>query len=418
MAMTTVDTVMVSPLGPAAIGALGVSNSAFYSIAIFGMGILLGLDTLVAQAHGAGNKADTHHSLAQGVYSAFFIAIPLTVIFLFLPDIFRAFGIVPEVSTLAALFIKTLNWSTLPLLLYGAFRRYLQAIGHVRPVMFVLVSANLVNWFFNWLFIQGRWGMPALGVTGSALSTCLARVYMAGLLLFFICWFERGREPGLHSLVRRLDPVRLLRLMKIGLPAATQILLEIGAFGAAAMLAGRLNPIALAAHQVALNCAALSFMVPLGIASAAAVAVGQATGRGQLSVARREGFIAIGLACAFMFCAALAFLLIPRQILTFYTDNKEVMATGVSLLAIAALFQLFDGIQTVATGALRGLGKTSIAMKVNFVGYWLFGLPIGYVLCFQLGIGVRGLWWGLTMALVVISLVLLAEWNKQTKCAP
>ena len=184
------------------------------------------------------------------------------------------------------------------------------------------------------------------------------------------------------------------------------------------MLAGRLNPIALAAHQVALNCAGLSFMVPLGISSAAAVAVGQAAGRRQLSAARREGFIAIGLACAFMFCAALAFLLIPRQILSFYTDNQKVISTGVSLLAIAALFQLFDGIQTVATGALRGLGKTSIAMKVNFVGYWLFGLPIGYMLCFHLGLGVRGLWWGLTMALIVISLVLLAEWNKQTKCAP
>ena len=158
MAMTTVDTIMVGPLGPEAIGALGVSNSAFYSIAVFGMGLLLGMDTLVSQAHGAGDKADTHHSLAQGVYSALFISIPLTVIFLYLPAIFRAFGINPQVSNLAELFVKTLNWSTLPLLLYGAFRRYLQGIGHVRPVMFVLISANLVNWLFNWLLIQGRAG--------------------------------------------------------------------------------------------------------------------------------------------------------------------------------------------------------------------------------------------------------------------
>ncbi len=415
MAMTTVDTIMVGPLGPAAIGALGVSNSAFYSIAIFGMGLLLGLDTLVSQAHGAGDKPDTHHSLAQGVYSAVFISIPLTVIFLYLPAVFRTFGINPDVSGLAELFVRTLNWSTLPLLLYGAFRRYLQGIGHVRPVMFVLVSANLVNWFFNWLLIQGRWGFPALGVTGSALSTCLARVYMACCLLFFIWYFERGTEPGLHSLIRPPDPARLLKLLRLGLPAATQILLEIGAFGAAAMLAGRLNPAALAAHQIALNCASVTFMVPLGIASASAVSVGQAIGKKNKALARSNGYIGIGLACVFMACAAVTFLSAPKQIIGFYTSDVGVRNLGIKLLGIAALFQLFDGIQTVATGALRGLGETRMPMIVNFCGYWLMGLPIGYVLCFQQGFGVVGLWWGLTMALVIISLVLLFEWHRKTR---
>lgn len=417
MAMTTVDTIMVGPLGPAAIGALGVSNSAFYSIAVFGMGLLLGLDTLVSQAHGAGDKGDTHHSLSQGVYAAFFIALPLTVIFLYLPAIFRAFGINPEVSALAELFVRTLNWSTLPLLLYGAFRRYLQGIGHVRPVMFVLVSANLVNWFFNWLLIQGHWGFPALGVTGSALSTCLARVYMAGWLLFFIWYFERGTEPGLRSLIRPPDPARLLKLLRLGLPAATQILLEIGAFGAAAMLAGRLAPAALAAHQIALNCASVTFMVPLGIASASAVSVGQAIGKKHPLQARGNGFIGIGLACVFMACAAVAFVSMPRQIISLYTNNSRVLELGIKLLAIAAVFQLFDGIQTVATGALRGLGETRMPMIVNFCGYWLLGLPVGYVLCFQRGFGIAGLWWGLTMALILISLVLLFEWHRKSSRA-
>jgi len=413
MAMTTVDTIMVGPLGPAAIGALGVSNSAFYSIAIFGMGLLLGLDTMVSQSHGAGDKADTHHSLAQAVYLAVAISIPLTIIFLFLPAIFRAFGINPQVSDLAELFVRTLTWSTLPLLLYGAFRRYLQGIGHVRPVMFVLVSANVVNWGANWLLIQGRWGFPALGVTGSALSTCLARVYMAGALLFFIWYFERD----LGRFVRPPDPARLLKLLKLGLPAATQILLEIGAFGAAAMLAGRLLPEALAAHQIALNCASISYMVPLGIASASAVSVGQAIGQQDAALARSNGYIGMGIACAFMTCSAIAFLLIPRQILSVYSTDAFVISLGVKLLAIAALFQLFDGIQTVATGALRGLGDTNLPMVVNFVGYWLLGLPVGYILCFRMGFGVAGLWWGLTFALVGISIVLLMAWQKKTASA-
>ncbi len=417
MAMATVDTVMIGGLGPAAIGAIGVGSSIYYSIAIFGMGLLLGLDTLVSQAHGAGDKADTHHSLAQGVYSAIFIAAPMTILFLLMGPVFAWLGVNEDVSRLARPFVSTLAWGTLPLLLYGAFRRYLQGIGHVRPVMFVLISANLINWFFNWLLIYGHWGLPNLGVAGSALSTCLARVYMAAALLLAIWWFERGNEQGFRSILRKPDAKRLFRLMGLGLPAATQILMEIGAFGAAAILAGRLSAVAMAAHQIALNCAAVSYMVPLGVSSAAAVAVGQAIGAGDQGRARRMGYIAVGLGCTFMACSALLFLSVPRWILGIYTTDPGVLATGVSLLAIAAVFQLFDGLQTVLTGALRGVGNTSVAMWTNFAGYWLFGLPVGYFWCFSRGYGLMGLWWGLTMALILISLTLLVAWRRHWRLA-
>jgi len=412
MAMGTVDTIMIGPLGPAAIGAIGIGGSLYYSLAIFGVGLLLGLDTLVSQAHGAGDKPDTHHSLAQGVYAALFIALPLSMIFIFFAPVFGWLGINPQVSKLGAPFVSTLGWGTLPLLLYAAFRRYLQGIGHVRPVMFVLVSANLVNWLFNWLLIFGHGGLPRLGVVGSALSTCLARAYMALALLFFIWWFERADEQGMRGIMRPPDPRRLFRLLALGLPAATQILMEIGAFGAAAVLAGRLSPVALASHQIAINCASVSYMVPLGTASAAAVAVGHAVGRGEPAAARRTGYIAVGLGCAFMACAAAVFLLFPLNILRVFSTDPGILAAGVSLLAIAAAFQLFDGLQTVLTGALRGAGNTSIAMWVNFVGYWLLGLPLGYLLCFRSGYGVMGLWWGLTLALILISLALLFAWQR------
>jgi multidrug resistance protein, MATE family len=412
-----VDTIMVGGLGPAAIGAIGVGSSIYYSIAIFGMGLLLGLDTLVSQAHGAGDKADTHHSLAQGVYAAIFIALPLTLLFLFIGPVFAWLGVSQPVSALAAPFTKTLGLGTLPLLLYGAFRRYLQGIGQVRPIMFILISANLINWLFNWLLIYGNWGMPKLGVTGSALSTGLSRVYMAAALLVCVWWFERANEEGLRSILRPPDPARLFRLMALGLPAATQILMEIGAFGAAAILAGRLSPVAMAAHQIALNCAAVGYMVPLGISSAAAVAVGQAIGARNELQARRSGYIAVALGCGFMACSAATFLLFPRHILSIYTVDPGVISLGASLLAIAAAFQLFDGLQTVLTGALRGVGKTSIAMWSNFAGYWLFGLPVGYFLCFHKGFGIMGLWWGLTMALILISLTLLGAWQRHWRLA-
>lgn len=411
MLMSVVDTIMVGRIGPAAIGATGVGGSVFYSFAIFGMGLLLGLDTLVSQSWGAGDRDDCHHSLSQGIYIALFVAPCLMILFAFMPPVFNAFGVNAQVSALAGPFLLTLSASTLPLLLYAALRRYLQGTGHVRPVMFVLLTANVINWLFNWLLIEGHAGFRALGVVGSALSTCIARVYMAAMLAVFIWWFERNTELGLKTFIRKPDWRRLRFLLRIGLPAATQILLEVSAFGAAALLAGRLTAAALAAHQIAITCAALSYMVPLGVSSAAAVGVGQAIGQGDPKLARRRGFIALGLACAFMLCSAVCFLLFPRQILRIYTRDAEVLWIGSGLLALAALFQLFDGIQTVATGALRGLGNTRTPMLVNLAGYWLFGLPIGYALCFHFRFGIFGLWWGLTLSLVVIALVLFRYWQ-------
>ncbi len=414
MSMTFVDTVMVGRLGPAAIGALGIGNSAYYAFAVIGMGVLLGLDTLVSQAFGAGDREDCHHSLMQGIYLAIFATPPLMLLFSILPPAFSWLGVNPEVTHLLGSFLITLSYGTLPLLLYGALRRYLQGTGHVRPVMFVLISANLVNWFFNWLLIEGHWGFAGLGVVGSALATCLARVYMVLSLAWCIWWFERNSELGVAGIFRKPDWKRLALLIRIGLPAASQIVLEIAAFGAAGILAGRLTPAALAAHEIALNCAALSYMLPLGTSSAATVAVGQAIGSRDFGRARRAGFISFGIATCFTTGSALAFTFASGEILRVYTSDSTVLQIGTGLLKLAAVFQLFDGIQTVATGALRGLGKTRTPMLVNLGGYWFFGLPVGYVLCFAFGLGVYGLWCGLALALIVIAVILLYFWQTES----
>lgn len=410
ISMNVVDTIMVAGLGASAIGAIAIGGSAFYSFAVFGMGLLLGLDTLVAQSFGAGNREDCHRSLAQGVYIALLLTPPLTLIFALLPLVFRPAGLDESVSTLAAQFIRHLSYSTLPLLLYGAFRRYLQATGHARPVTFVLITANLVNWLFNWLLIDGHGGMPALGVTGSALSTVLARLYMATSLGLVIWWLERKLNPGPLDILRRFDRRRTAALLRIGFPAASQILLEISAFGTAAFLAGRLAPVALAAHQIAISVAAVSYMIPLGISSAAAVTVGHAVGACELSTARRRGFIAIGVGAVAALLAAALFLRYPFGILHIYTQDYGILTVAVRLLALAAAFQLFDSVQTVTTGALRGLGNTHTAMVINLVGYWLLGLPVGWFLCFRAGYGVYGIWWGLTLSLAAIATSLFFYW--------
>lgn len=410
MSMSIVDTIMVGRLSAEAIGAVGMGNAIYYAPALFGIGILLGLDTLVSQAYGRGDFDECHRWLSQSVYIAV-IFTPLLMVFLWAaPFAFPYLGVNSAVSQQTSDYLRILNWGTLPLLLYAAFRRYLQGVKRVGPVTFALISANLINWVGNWALIYGHLGLPAMGVSGSALSTCMARVYMAAVLIF-AAW--RNEAYRGHSLFAHWPGIILSRigsLLKLGVPAAGQIVMEVGAFGAATVMAGRLTPAALAAHQIALNCAAFSYMVPLGTSAAAAVAVGHAVGAGDGPRARRAGWLAIAIGVSFMACAAVVFLLAPHAILIVYTNQEAVVSMGVPLLALAAAFQIFDGIQTISTGALRGLGETRMPMLANFAGYWVFGLPLGYVLCFRHGQGIFGLWTGLTLALIFIALVLLFQW--------
>jgi MATE family multidrug resistance protein len=279
--------------------------------------------------------------------------------------------------------------------------------------MFALLSANLVNAVANWVLIYGHLGAPALGTNGAAWATLVSRVYMASVLLAAIVWHDRRQGSGLFDVPPIIEPARLRRLVTLGLPAALQVVLEMGVFAGASALAGRLAPAALAAHQIVLNMAAFTFMVPLGLSSAAAVRVGQAVGRGDAPGAARAGWTALAVGLSFMSIAALTFLLVPAMLVRLFTPDPAVVGIGVSLLFIAALFQLFDGTQGVLTGALRGLGDTRTPMLWNLAGHWFLGLPFGYSLCFVWGLGVSGLWVGLSTGLIVVGLVLLVVWTRR-----
>jgi MATE family multidrug resistance protein len=412
MAQGVVDTIMVGRLGPAAIGAVAVGNAAFYTPSLFGIGLLLGLDTLVSQAWGRRDHDECHRWLAQGVYLACFITPPLMLICGMASFGFTRFGISPQVAGPAGSFLRILLWSTLPLLLYGAARRYLQGVGEVRVITVTYVGANLINWFLNWVLIYGKLGFPALGVNGSAISTCFARVFMAVALLGFAWRYERGHPLFRHWAGPSLD--RLRSLVRLGAPAAGQIVLEVGAWNLSTLVAGWLTPVALATHSIALNYASISYMVPLGLSAAAAVSVGHAVGAGDPRRARRAGWLAQALGASFMLLAAAAFLVIPIPLLKLYTLDPRVLAVGPGLLGLAAAFQIFDGIQTIATGSLRGLGETRVPMYANLVGYWVLGLPLGFTLCFVLHWGIYGLWIGLTLALIVIASALLLRWRRDS----
>jgi MATE family multidrug resistance protein len=401
MFMGVIDTIMVSPLGPAAIGATSLGSSLFNAFGIFGIGLLLGLDTLVSQAWGAGRKQDCERSLWQGVYIAIG-ATPLLMLAVgaVMPAV-RLAGVDPRVLPLAESYVGIVNLSMPVLLLYTAFRRYLQGMAVVRPVMFALVTANAVNAAGNYVLI------PRFGVDGAAWATVASRTYM----LLVLGGYALAKDSHLARPIRPYLP-RIVALLGLGIPAGLQILLEIGVFAATAVLAGKLSAEALAAHTIVLNIAGTSFMVPLGISSAGAIIVGHAIGRADPAAARRGGWMAVGLGAGFMFAMAVVLVAAPGPLLRIFTRDAEVLALAASLTIVAAAFFVFDGVQVVTTGVLRGAGNTRTPMFANLMAHWLLGLPAGWILCFRLGLGVTGLWMGLSIGLIVVALVLVAVWHR------
>jgi len=413
MVMGIIDTIMVGrlPNSAVAIGAVSLGTSLYYTCAIFGGCLLLGLDTVVSQAYGARRLADCHRAL----WSALELCVPLVPILMAgnvaIASALPRFGVNPQVLPPATAYIRILNWGTLPLILYFALRRYLQGMGIVKPVMFTLISANAVNLAGNWMLIYGHLGFRAMGTDGSAWATVAARAYMAVVLIACAIYYDRSRHSGLFHVPMAFDWPRLARLLRLGVPAAMHVLLEIAVFGLATALIARLDAASLAGHQIALNLASLTFMVPLGISSAAAVRVGQLIGQGEPARAGRAGWSALICAVLFMGSAAITFLTLPAQIARIYTADPAVIRISVTLMAIAAAFQLFDGCQIVAAGALRGTGDTRTPMLCNLCFYWFIGLPLGTLLCFRAGWGAAGLWTGLSVALILIGSVLLLVWR-------
>jgi MATE family multidrug resistance protein len=417
MTMGIVDTMMVGRQANSAvaIGAVSLGGILYIAVAIFGTGLMLGLDTLVSHAYGAGDLDECHRVLVNGMYLSLGISPVLMGIVMLFGPLMRSLNIQSAVLEQAVPYLHALNWSTLPLLLFFVFRRYLQGMNQAKPVMFALVSANLVNLAGNWALIYGHLGLRAMGTVGSGWSTCIARFYMMSVLLAYCAYYDRRYKTGLRDTRRLPDFFRIWRLVQLGLPAATQFGMEVGVFAVATAMIAKLGAIALASHQVALNTVSFTYMVPLGISAAAAVRVGQALGRCDAHGASRAGWTAMLLGTGFMAMMTILFLVAPNYIVRIYTPDPVVIRAASMLLFVGGFFQLFDGMQTVATGALRGAGDTRTAMTCHLIFYWLLGLPLGAYLCFHWGWGAAGLWTGLCIALILIGCALLYFWRRKER---
>lgn len=414
MAMGVIDTMMAGPLGAAAVGAGTMGNMLFYAMVTWGIAILLGMDTLVAQAFGAQNRQDCRHTLMNGIWLALGIAPLLVIVMLMFLPVLRALGTNPQVLELLGPYLRALTWGIPPLLLFTAFRRYSQAVDIVKPVTFALVSAIIINFAGNWILMYGHLGAPRMGLEGSGWSTSISRAYMAAVLLAAIVANERKAGNRRLHIAWRPDSARIKRLVALGLPPAAQFGLEGAVFGVVAVLAARLDEASLAAHGIAVQVIASTYMVPLGISSAAAVRVGHAVGRKDRQGVAASGWAALLLGAMFMLTAGVVLWTVPRSIVRIFISDPAVIATGAVLLQIAALFELFDGVQVVATGALRGVGDTRTSMVAHFIGYWIIGLPVAYWLCFPMGWGAAGIWIGLCAALMPIGATLVLVWARKS----
>ena len=405
MTMGVVDTIMVGHLSPAALAGVALGNVYFFGAAIFGLGVLMALDPVIAHAVGAGDHAAIGRGVQRGVVLAVLLTIPTALLLWPAPE-FLAFLRQPaEVAPAAGAYARVSIPGVLGLFLFTVFRQSLQALHRVRPIVITIVLANLANVLLNWVFTYGRLGAPALGVAGAALATTICRLLMAALLLL-LAWPLLG--PHVRPFHREaLERRPLGRLLRLGAPIGAQHQLEYGVFGLVALLMGRMGTHQVGGHQIALNLASVTFMVPLGLSAAAAVVVGHAVGRGDRAATTRLAGAALAVAVGFMGATALAFLLLPTPLARLYTEAPEVLAIAAALIPLAGVFQVFDGIQVTAIGILRGLGDTRTPMLTGLLGFWLLGLPVSLYLGFTRGHGPVGLWWGLVLGLVSVAIVLL-----------
>jgi multidrug resistance protein, MATE family len=414
MAMGVVDTMFVGRVSAEAIGAVGLGTAIFYGVAISASGLMLGLDTLVARSWGAGDHEDCRHTLISALWALVILMLPVMGLVLAFLPLLAGIGIDPGVLRETRPYLITLTWSAPPLMLYFAFRRYLQAIGQERIVTVALVLANIINLAGNWLFVAGNMGAPKLGAEGAAWATFASRLFMAILLGV---WISRDRN-FFHGGSWTPDWQRMGRLLKLGLSSAGQIAVEVSVFGTVTILVSKTTPAALAGHQIVLTIVSSTFMVPLGISSAAAVRVGHALGRKDPAGAARAGWMALALGATVMGTFGLILLAFPYAVARLFTPETEILATAAVLLRISAFFQLFDGLQVVSTGALRALGDTRTPMLCHFTGYWIIGLPLGAYLCFGRGMAAAGLWTGLSLGLILIGTALPLVWKRAVGHAP
>ncbi|HHO55436.1 MAG TPA: MATE family efflux transporter [Trueperaceae bacterium] len=403
------DTLMVGRLGKDALAAIALASSYYFTSFIIFMGVLIAIGPVVGQAIGANDDDASARAVRQGLWLAVLMA-PFAITLLLLAKfIFLKIGQNPEIVAFSYAYLKAMAWGILPALMFVALRSLLEGSANTKPIFIFALISVAVNVFFNYLLIFGNLGFPKLGLVGSAYASSI--VNWLSFLFMSIYVSKAYKKLEIFAKLRQPDYKTLKEIMRLGVPISMSIGAEVGLFTAAAMLMGLLGKDQLAAHQIALQTASITFMVPLGLSIAISIRVGQAVGRNDYLAARHSGVVGIIVSTIFMAFTALSFWFLPKQIVSLYLDasspeNLVVAKYAMSFLSVAAMFQLFDGLQVSATGALRGFKDTEVPMFITIFAYWLIGLSGSAILAFWANLGGRGLWLGLVLGLGVSALLL------------
>ncbi|MDP3544449.1 MAG: MATE family efflux transporter [Elusimicrobiota bacterium] len=410
----TVDMLFVGRLGPVAIASVGLGSMTYFTCFVVGMGIVMGIDSHSSKAFGAGRPDLCGQLLVHTLVLALAVALPAFFLCGLAGWAFRLIGVDPRAAEGAVEYLSILRWGVFPGLCFVACRQFLQSMSVTTPLLVAIVAGNLVNAALDYLLIFGSLGAPRLGVPGSAYASLAANVVMFAAVAFASWSRLRAIAFKFHGWHRRL----FWDVAKLGLPGGAAMAVEVAVFSLATALVGRLGAEVLAAHQLTLNLASLTFMIPMGLSHAAATRVGQALGRGEPWTAAAAGNAATAMSVVFMACTGLIFAVFPEPILGLFGADAALVARAKPLLYCGAAFQIFDGAQAVLTGALRGLGETRRPLYINVLAHWLIGLPVGLTLAFGLGWGAVGVWIGLVAGLASVALLLGREWRRLTYGLP
>lgn len=415
MLMGLTDTVMIGRVGPVPLAASAFAGTIYGLFFVVGIGLLLPVAVMVARARGAGDPGSCAQFLRHGTAMAVGFGLLETALMLIIGQHLERFGQPPEVVAEAGTYFTLIALSIVPTLLFQVFRQFAESLGHPRLPMMVLLGGVAANAGLNWLFIYGNWGVPALGLAGAGWATLISRCLIVGVIMVWLSGDVRFRDYWPEAWGVSLSGERMKSMLRIGLPAAGQLLFESGAFSAAAVMIGWLGTVPLAAHQIAITCAAITFMFLLGLSMAVSMRVAQAVGAGERHRLRPIGFGALAAGTVLMSAFALVFSFGAHPIAALFVEDTAVIEVAARLLMVAGIFQIFDGGQVVGSGALRGLTDVTVPTLITFIAYWVVALPGGYALGIYGPYGSVGIWVALACGLAFAALFLAARFVRLTR---
>jgi MATE family multidrug resistance protein len=416
-ATTFVDTVMMGTLGSQIIAAGALGAATFFLLLNIGSAIVSAVSPLAAEAYGGGRVEQVGRVVRQGLWLSVILAVPVTLLIWHSGTLLGLMGQEPENIALAEGYLRAIAWGYFPGLGFAVLRSFVSALSRTRPVIVTMICGTLFNVAVNYVLAFGKFGLPALGLAGLGWASTLSLWGMFVALAIYILSQPQLRVYGAFANLHQFDGKIFWELVRVGVPIGVLAGVEGGFFAFATLLMGQLGTVTLAAHQIALQSAVVTFTISLGISMAATVRVGQLIGQENPKGARLAGFVSIGMAAVFMGIMGIVFWIVPGTIVSLYIDtadpaNAAVVSLAKTLLGVAAMFQLVDGVQVTAAGALRGLKDTKIPLLIGILAYWAVGLTCGYTLGFVLGWGSVGLWWGFAIGLAVAAGVLTWRFGK------